>query len=107
MNLNLKRYLSIGTAAFSLLPFLGSAGEVADRSMVWAHNTPWFRPEDYPVYTQGFYNFPLQPAPETGHKMEDSLAEEVKITVLTDFSLISAAIRAKVRRTGAIFSPAT
>ena len=81
MNLNLKRYLSIGTAAFSLLPFLGSAGEVADRSMVWAHNTPWFRPEDYPVYTQVFYNFPLQPAPETGHKMEDSLAEEVKIAL--------------------------
>lgn len=81
MNLNLKRYLSIGAAAFSLLPFLGSAGEVADRSMVWAHNTPWFRPEDYPVYTQVFYNFPLQPAPETGHKMEDSLAEEVKIAL--------------------------
>ena len=81
MSLNLKRCLSIGTAAFSLLPFLGSAGEVADRSMVWAHNTPWFQPEDYPLYTQGFYNFPLQPAPETGHKMEDSLAEEVKIAL--------------------------
>lgn len=81
MSLNLKQSLAIGTVAFSLLPCSGFAGETAGRSMVWAHNTPWFRPEDYPLYTQGFYNFPLQPAPETGHKMEDSLAEEVKIAL--------------------------
>lgn len=81
MYLNLKRCFLTVAAALSLLPLPGFAGEVADRNMVWAHNTPWFRPEDYPIYTQVFYNFPLQPAPETGHKMEDSLAEEVKIAL--------------------------
>ncbi len=65
----------------TLLPFGSSAGEVADRQMIWAHNTPWFNPSDYSVYTQVFYNFPLQRALETGNKWEDGLRDEIKMAL--------------------------
>lgn len=81
MNLSLKKTFLMMTVFIALLPFSSPAGEVSDRHMIWAHNTPWFNPSDYSVYTQVFYNFPLQRALETGNKWEDGLRDEIKVAL--------------------------
>ena len=65
---------------FLLLTALGVMGaEVGDRNMVWAHNTPWFFPQDNPGYPQYYYNFPLQESKDTPNGLMDSFREEIRI----------------------------
>ena len=40
MNLSLKKAFLLMTVFITLLPFSSPAGEVSDRHMIWAHNTP-------------------------------------------------------------------
>ncbi len=61
-------------------PFFWAAigGEVADKKMVWAHNTPWFRPEDNSLFTSWYYNYPLQSTMDSPTIRLDSLKEELR-----------------------------
>ena len=63
-----------------LLTVLSVCGaEVADKKMVWAHNTPWFRPEDYSLFTTWYYNYPLQESVNDANIRQNTLKEEFKI----------------------------
>ena len=75
--MSFSKYLLPLCAACAL--WRGAAGgEVADRNMVWAHNTPWFRPEDNSLYTSWDYNYPLQSVPDSPTIRIDSLKEEFR-----------------------------
>lgn len=60
---------------------LAIAGEVGNRKMLWAHNTPWFYPRDYPGYAKYYYNFPLQESRDTPDGDMASLREEIRIAL--------------------------
>ena len=59
--------------------FYVSASEVGQRKMVWAHNTPWFYPADYPGYAELYYNFPIQESKDGETLDADSLRDEIRI----------------------------
>ncbi len=74
-----KVKLFLGIALLGMAVFTVAGGEVGDRSMVWAHNTPWFFPRDYPGYAEYYYNFPIQESQDTPTGDMDALREEIRI----------------------------
>lgn len=73
----MKLFLEIALLVTMALGAVG--GEVGDRNMVWAHNTPWFYPLDYPGYPEYYYNFPIQESKDNSTGDMDSLREEIRI----------------------------
>lgn len=60
-------------AAMSIL-----AGEVGNRKMVFAHNTPWFRPSDGSLFSDWYFNYPLAQVKDTPEKEQEGLNLDVR-----------------------------
>lgn len=54
------------------------AGEVGSRKMVFAHNTPWFRPSDGSLFADWYFNYPLAQVKDTPKKEEEGLKLDVR-----------------------------
>ena len=62
-------------SVFSTLP-CGAREFGEDEKLVFAHDVPWFRPEDYSLYTEWGYNYPVHDSSENLDKMTILLHEE-------------------------------
>ena len=69
----------VATCAVALLAaFLALAGEVGDRRMVFAHNTPWFRPADGSLFADWYFNYPLAQVKDTPNKESEGIELDVR-----------------------------
>ena len=57
---------------------LALAGEVGDRRMVFAHNTPWFRPGDGSLFADWYFNYPLGQVKDTPNKEAEGIKLDVR-----------------------------
>ena len=84
--------ISASTAALT-------AGETAGKQMIWAHITPWFQATDHSLYTDWFYNYPLQRARNIPNSRAVTMREDILIAMdkgLDGFFIdIGAEVRAK------------
>jgi len=55
-----------------------SAGEVGNRKMAFAHNTPWFRPSDGSLFADWYFNYPLAQVRDTPEKEAEGLKLDVR-----------------------------
>ena len=70
---------SLTTCAVALLAaFFALAGEVGDRRMVFAHNTPWFRPCDGSLFADWYFNYPLAQVKDTPNKEAEGIKLDVR-----------------------------
>lgn len=53
------------------------AGETADKSMIWAHITPWFQATDNSLFTNWYYNYPLHRAKNTPDSRDITMREDI------------------------------
>ena len=87
-----------------------SAGETAGKQMIWAHITPWFQASDHSLYTDWFFNYPLQRAKNDPKSRDITMREDILIAMdkgIDGFFIdIGAEVRAKKprsNRSGAVF----
>ncbi|MBQ9774626.1 MAG: hypothetical protein IJW17_01170 [Lentisphaeria bacterium] len=76
-----------------------SAGETARKQMIWAHITPWFQASDHSLYTDWFFNYPLQRAKNDPKSRDITMREDILIAMdkgIDGFFIdIGAEVRAK------------